>query len=149
MIKIKTLLATIAIAIAGSTVAYAGPYSDRLGQCLVEKTTSQDRLVLVQWVFSALAAHPSLDGMSSLTAAQLRSFDEGTAGLFTRLMTEDCVTEMRNALNYEGEAAMQASFQLLGQVAFADLLQAPRVTQRMESMSQYLDESKFQQALGR
>ena len=32
----------------------AGVYTDELSKCLVEKTTTQDRTVLVTWVFTAL-----------------------------------------------------------------------------------------------
>ena len=42
------------------TSSLAGQYSDKFANCLMQKTTDRDKIVLVRWAFSALAHHSAL-----------------------------------------------------------------------------------------
>ena len=42
------------------THSLAGQYSDRFANCLMQKTTERDKIVLVRWVFSVIAQHSAL-----------------------------------------------------------------------------------------
>ena len=75
-----------------------------------------DRLVLVQWIFSALSLHPAVRPLASITTEQRDALNERVAALFSRLLVDDCRKEAIDALKYEGSAAFDASFQVLGQV---------------------------------
>ncbi|MGL5157483.1 MAG: hypothetical protein ACRC79_01350, partial [Acinetobacter junii] len=51
----------IAAAVLGTTqIAIAGPTVDQLSDCLVKATTAADKTTVLQWTFTALAAHPDL-----------------------------------------------------------------------------------------
>jgi hypothetical protein len=51
----------MAVAVWGTTqVAIAGPTVDQLSDCLVKATTAADKTTVLQWTFTALAAHPDL-----------------------------------------------------------------------------------------
>lgn len=150
MKKMKTLACalTLSIASAASSLAYAGPASDALGRCLVEKTSSQDRIELVQWIFSSLAAHPALKDLGNISQAKLDASDKKVADLLTRLLVNDCNRELKVAVAAEGDAiAIQSGFQVLGQVAAMDLMQNPVVSERSQSFTKYIDEAKLQAAM--
>jgi len=150
MKKLNVLTCALALSVAGiaSSVAHAGAASDALGRCLVEKTSQQDRIELVQWIFSSLSAHPALSSMSNTSAASLEQTDKKVASLLTRLLVTDCNAQLKVAVAAEGDAvALQSGFQVLGQVAAMDLMQNPAVAERTESFVQYVDEEKIEAAM--
>jgi sorbitol-specific phosphotransferase system component IIC len=125
--------------------ALAGPYGDSLGKCLVSKTTSVEKATLVRWMFAMMALHPEVQGSSSVTPTQREALTKETAQLFQRLLTEQCGTEAREAIKYEGMATLESSFSLLGQVAARELFSHPKVAEGLAELGQYLDEDKFKQ----
>jgi len=122
-----------------SLSAKAGVYTDDLSKCLVKSTSTNDRVLLVRWMFAMLALHPAVQPLSSVTAAQRDDASKTAAGLFARLLTADCRKEAVNALKYEGVAAIGASFQVLGQVASRDLMTDPNVSKGMHQLGTDLD----------
>src|SRR5690348_9773307 len=95
-------------------VAQAGVYTDDLSKCLVKSSNRADRSVLVQWIFSGLSLHPAVQPFVSITEEQRDAFNEKAAALLSRLLVDDCRKEAIVALKYEGTAAFDASFQVLG-----------------------------------
>ena len=145
MNSLRTLAtaAMLASSLAAMNSAVAGPYTDDLSKCLVRATTEQQKAVLVEWVFSIAALHPSVKPLSSVSDAQRTDLNKGVAALFTTLLTDTCRKETQDAVKYEGPAAIQTSFGLLGQVAMTDLFSDPSVTQGLGAFTQYLDKAKF------
>ncbi|WP_342617092.1 hypothetical protein [Rhodoferax sp. GW822-FHT02A01] len=123
--------------VATSTVA--GVYSDTMGKCLVSSTTDQDKAVLVKWMFSEMALHPAIVSMTVVTPAQRNELNKLAGQLFNKLLTVDCKKESSEAIRYEGPAAMQSSFQLLGQVAVASLMNHPAVAAGFNEFGKYMD----------
>ena len=105
-----------------ATPAYAGPYADEFSKCLVKSTTADDQIVFMQWMFSAIALHPAVSNLSSITPEQREVFNKNTAKLFVRLMATDCRQQTIDALKYEGTTAIQPAFQLFGQAAMRGLM---------------------------
>ena len=56
----KKLISIIILIIFYQTSSQAGQYSDKFANCLMQKTTDRDKIVLVRWAFSALAHHSAL-----------------------------------------------------------------------------------------
>lgn len=139
----KLLLFVGAALLLASAAAQAGPYTDDLSKCLVRSTSEQQKAVLVEWVFAIAALHPSVKPLSSVTDAKRNDLSKNVADLFTTLLTDTCRKETQDAVKYEGPAAIQTSFALLGQVAMTDLFSNPDVAKGMGAFSQYLDRSKF------
>src|SRR5579863_5748972 len=98
-----TALAAVAVC---SPPAPASVYSDDLGKCLVAQTSNDDRVLLIQWMFSALSAHPAVHPLSAITPEQKQEFNQKVAALFLRLMAESCHKEAVDALKYDGTSAV-------------------------------------------
>jgi len=119
--------------------AQGAVYTDDLSKCLVKSTNTNDRVVLVQWMFATLTLHPAVQSFVSVPDAKRDSATKTAASLFARLLTADCRKETVNALKYEGAAAIGASFQVLGQVASRDLMTDPHVATGMKQLGNDLD----------
>jgi hypothetical protein len=130
-----------------STLAHAGPYADDLSKCLVAQTTSEDRTALVKWMFAAMGAHPAVKSMSAVTPAQLDKANESIAHLIVKLLTQNCQDQASKAVQYEGPATIQMSFQILGQVAAREIFGDPSVAEAMKGLTKYVDDKALTAAL--
>lgn len=138
---------SLAALVAASLPAHAGLYADDLSRCLVEKTTAADKNALVRWVVSTTTLHPAVQSLAKVSPAERDRANRDTARLFERLMTASCVAQTRQAVKYEGAAALQAGFQTLGQVAMAELFADPTVAKGLGELDKLIDAKKLQQAL--
>jgi hypothetical protein len=125
--------------------ASAGPYGDALGKCLVDSTTPDEKTGLVRWIFAMMSLHPDVEAGSTITPQQRTAMAKETAKLFQRLLTEACAPQAREAIRYEGPAAIQNSFSLLGQVAASELFSDPKVAAGLAEFAKYIDEKKLKQ----
>ena len=131
-----------------SLPVYAGPYTDALSNCLASSTTPEDKLTFVKWMFAAMSRHPAVKSMANVSDAQLIDANQKVAALYMRLMTEQCKDMARAAVKNEGKAAVNTSFQVVGQVAAEDLFSNPEVAKVMSSLDTYIDSKKLHEALG-
>lgn len=122
----------------------AGLYQDDLSRCIVASTTGPDRDLLLRWIFVAMASNPKIADMARVKAGQGEALSREAAGLTQRLLLGDCRKQTVDAVKYEGPAAIQQAFSLLGQVAMMDLMRDPAVTAYTSSMDQYLDKEKME-----
>ncbi len=125
----------------------AGPYADQLSKCLVRSTTSADKSLLVQWLVAMCTLHPDAKWMSNISDARRTELNKNTAGIFERLLTEGCRNEARDAVKYEGEAAIESSFNVLGQVAARELFSNPNVASSMAEFGKVVDLEKIKKAV--
>ena len=128
-----------------SHTALAGPYTDDLSRCLVASTTQTDRVALARWIFIAFSAHPSVAPISAVKADDIESANAEVGSLFMKLLTDSCREKTKAALKFEGPAAIQLSFQTLGQVAGRELMANSSVQARMAGFSKHIDESKIKE----
>ncbi len=128
-----------------AAAASAGVYADDMGKCLVKSLSAEDQTAFIQWIFVAMAAHPSVQPYANVTSDQRNALNKKTAQLVQRLETVDCRAETVAALKYEGAPALQSSFSLLGETAMTGLLRDPNVAQGLSSMDGYFDKDKMQQ----
>ena len=127
--------------------AFAGPYGDTMTKCLVSSTTAAERTALVQWVFATAALHPDVRALAVASDADRDRLNRAMGILLERLLTQACLSETREALRFEGGGTIEASFNVLGQVAGRELFSAPSVTASMAGFSKYLNEKKIKEAL--
>jgi len=125
----------------------AGPYTDELSKCLVKSTTDADKTLLVQWMFAMATLHPAVKSMSAMSAAQRTKISRDTAGVMEHLLTVSCRPEALQALKYEGNGAIEASFNVLGQVAARELFANPQVAVGVSELGKFVDEDKLKKAL--
>ncbi len=138
----------LSIIFTSSAPAIAGVYTDDLSRCLVESSTSEDKLTLVKWMFTGMALHPTVKPMAPITEEQRDGANKNAAKLFVRLLTETCVAQTKNAVKYEGQLAIQSSFQVFGQVAGKELLTNPDVAAGMSGLEKHFDSDKLNEVLG-
>jgi hypothetical protein len=145
----RSMAALTLLALSWGPAVYAGPYSDDLSKCLVAKTTEADRVQFVQWMFSAASLHPAVKPLAVVTPEQLDAANKRTAELFMKLLTESCRQESAAVVKYEGLAAFQSSFQVLGQIAGNELFASPEVAAGMAGLEKYFDKEKLQPLMGK
>lgn len=133
----------------GGLPAVAGPYSDDLSRCLVRSTGDADKRALVKWIFAAVALHPEVADIASVTPDQRAEMTRNTARIFEKLLAESCRTEVQQAVQYEGPQTIGSSFQVLGQVAARELFANPAVAANMADLGRYIDQKRIGEALGK
>ena len=75
------------------------------------------------------------------------SLNKETAGLYMRLMTDSCKTQLHDAFKYEGSGAIGSAFQLLGQVASQEMFSDPSVAAGMTDLMKHFDDVKLKAVL--
>ena len=70
--------------------AQAGPATEALGQCLIGKTTGDDRMVMMRWMTVAFASHPSVADVVTLDRSKVAAIDQAMADLVTDLLVSRC-----------------------------------------------------------
>lgn len=126
-----------------SGVVQAGPYTDDLSKCLMGKSTMDDHVVIVQWMFAAMSRHPAVAPMGTVSDAQVDMANQRMAELYTRLLTVTCRDQAKLALKFESDIALQQSFQQLGTVAGRELFINPDVQRGMSGIAKYIDTKKL------
>lgn len=146
--KNNAVLGTVmaACAIGAMPTASAGEYGDKLSACMHATLTADDKLMLTQWIFGALAAHPAVARMSVVTEAQRRESDVAMARMFERLLTKDCRSEAVNVLRLEGTDSFGNAFTALGVMAGRQIFEAPEVTSVAGRMAQHIDQKAIEKA---
>jgi len=142
--SIKSAVVCLIVCLSGSG-ASAGIYSDDLAKCLVKSSSADDQLVLIQWIFAAMALHPAVLPYANISAEQRVAFDTKAGQLMGRLMTVDCRNEEIAALKFEGPSSIEASFSVLGEVAMRGIMTDPHVTKGMEGLDAHFDNAKLQE----
>ncbi|ACB76883.1 hypothetical protein [Opitutus terrae] len=143
----RFLLALLLLFSLTASSAFAGPYSDALGKKLVSSTTSEEKALFVRWMFVAMALHPDLKDMSSITPAQREEVNRAVAKLIMRMLTETCAVEAKEAVKYEGASAIESAFNLFGQIAARELFTNPEVGAGMAELQKYFDSKAVEEAL--
>jgi len=142
-----TLAASAALlSLCAAMPAHAGLYSDDLARCLVGATTTADKTNLVRWIFSNAALHPEVASITAISPEQRVEIDKTAAALLQKLLTQSCRQPYSNAIRYEGAAAMETSFGVLGQVAMKELMSNPAVNAGFGAFGQYVDQQAVKDA---
>jgi hypothetical protein len=145
--KLKMLLFLTIIVTA--TSAYAGPFTDEMSKCLVRSTSEADKTLLIKWIFAAMATHPDVKSLSAVTPEKGEQLNKETAKLVMRLLTQSCKSETRQAVDFEGDETLKASFGILGQVAMQGLMTNAEVSKYFSGFEKHLDAKELQHALGK
>lgn len=137
--------------VAGSLLLFsgavnAGVYTDDLSRCLIESSTPEDKITLVKWMFTAMSLHPAVASLSNVTPQQRDDSNRDVANLFVKLLTQTCKDQANRAMQYEGQLALQSSFNVLGQVAGKELFMNPNVAAGMAGLERHLDKDKINKA---
>jgi hypothetical protein len=141
----KTALSLLTLLVLSNV--HAEPSQDKITQCLADSTTGKDRKELARWMLAAMAQHPAMTDMASVPQEKVDALNKSVAGIFTRLLTVDCTTEVKEVAKSQGEAAARSSFEFLGRLAMQELAANQKVSEAMAGFSKYADNAKLRQVL--
>ena len=119
--------------------AFAGPFADAFGKCLVRSTTESAKHKLVAWIFVVMSEHSALENKIVVTERQKVMTDMDAADIVTNLFTQLCDKEALEAFEYEGEKSFEIGFEQLGTVAIQTLMQDKKVKGAMDRYTKYFD----------
>jgi len=117
-----------------------------LGTCLVDHLNGIERKNLAKWIFFSIASHPELKSYSKASANDVTKSDQNIGKLITRLLTEDCPSELRTA-NSADPQALENAFSLVGRVAMQELMTNQEVTKAISNYTEYADMEKINKIL--
>lgn len=147
MKKVLIKVFVLGLAFGTSTPSLAGPYADAIGQCFANSTTGKDRIELARWVFASMALHPDVVSSSAITPEKRESINKSTGELFNRLLADNCSKEIKEAVKFEGQAALKSAFESLGKLAMQELISNPAVGAGFSGFEKYVDMKKLKKAL--
>lgn len=101
---------------------------------------------MARWVFIAMAMHPDMKDISTVTPAAREASSKETAALVTKLLTVTCLTQFQAAMA-EGGNALQTSFTALGGLAMKELMSDPDVNAATQDFTHYIDKKKFEHVM--
>tara|TARA_B100001123_G_scaffold340084_1_gene385332 strand:+ start:250 stop:684 length:435 start_codon:yes stop_codon:yes gene_type:complete len=119
--------------------SFAGSYSNKFTNCLVQNTTERDKVILVRWMFAAVAQHSALQTEFQISKKKINSYEIAVADYIQYVLGTICFKEAKNVLNYEGEEAFLKAFEFLGEVAMVSLIEDPNVTNALENYIKHVD----------
>ncbi|HEY2686449.1 MAG TPA: hypothetical protein VGI93_23255 [Steroidobacteraceae bacterium] len=139
-----TLILAICLLSLAATSAFAGEYSDALGKCFVNSTTKEDRASLIRWFYAAASRHPAVQGLATVSDAQIDEANRAVATLFVNLLTTSCKAEAQKAYQEEGPPMFRLSFDVLDKVAAQELFDSPEVKSTLRGLQKYVDHDKLE-----
>lgn len=145
----KTIKAAlVALTLVTSLGAHAGVYGDDMARCLVDKSTQEDKLAFVQWMFTAMALHPAVSEIAPVPDSARTQANKKVGKLMVELMSERCLNATKKAIKYEGQVAIQSSFQVFGQIAAQELFAHPNVAAGLSQLENFVDGDALNEKLG-
>ena len=139
----KKIYLSLIIFFFAQTNSFSGEYLNRFANCLMQNTTERDKIVLVRWMFSAVAQHSALESEFNISAEKSTNHEIAVADYMQYILGSICLEEAKNVLNYEGEDAFTKSFEYLGELAMMSLVDDPNVNRALENWIIHLDPNFF------
>ena len=110
---------------------------------MTDSLNGKERKELAKWVFLAMSSHETIKPYSKITQFDLDESNKYMASLVTRLMTEDCPEQVKEAYDISGAKAIENAFGIVGEVAMQELMNDPAVGAAFDEYGKYIDEQKF------
>ena len=135
----KKLILILILITFNQTTSQAGQYSNNFANCLMQKTTERDKVVLVRWAFSAMAHHSALKDEFNIPESKFTKHEIAVADYVQYILGTVCFKETKNVLKYEGDEAFLKAFEMLGEIAFLSLMEEATVSNALENYVIHID----------
>ena len=132
-----------------SASASASPSIDAASACLTDSTTGRDRKDLVKWIFLAISKHPEIRELASATPENDEDSNQRVGELITRLLADDCASEVSVMVAEHGAGSLSKAFEVLGRVAMQELMSHPDVNSALTGLDRYMDQARIAPVLER
>ena len=139
----KNVIRIFLLSLVMMSPVHAGPFSDALARCVVEKTENDEKILFIKWMYAGMSKHPQLAGLSTISDRQSKQLSQVTADMVVSLMVDRCTIETQQAIDYEGEQAFVSAFEILGTSSMMELMRNQRVNEYLSNLDQYIDEDEF------
>lgn len=145
----KVIIIAVASASLMSGPAWAGSPSGEtseqaaLAQCVALKTTGADRVLTARWLFAVLSKSSQIADLSAVTPEQTKSINQDFAKLVARLVTKDCIDEVRPLAAANVDDAFGQVGEALGETAMKELMNAKEVEKAIGEYANFLSEDDF------
>ena len=138
--RIASLLAGAVLLVATPAFAQTDTagLEQALSTCLVQKSTGADRQALVRWILGGLASSSLANGLVKVDSAAKEDVDRGIAGVYNRLLTVDCATEIKAMSNAGDSSGIEKGFSVLGRIAMRDAMADPSVNAAMTAFVRFM-----------
>lgn len=110
---------------------------------MTDSLNGKERKELAKWIFLAMSSHDTIKPYSKITQSDIDESNKYMASLVTRLMTEDCPKQVKEAYKISGAKAIENAFGIVGEVAMQELMNDPKVGAAFDEYGKYIDEQKF------
>jgi hypothetical protein len=114
-----------------------------LSQCIAMRTTGADRMLTAQWLFAVMSKSPQIAHLSAVTAERTSELDKDFARLMARLITKDCIDQVRPLAAGDVKDAFEQVGGALGEIAMKELMTGKEVDKGVGAYGQYLSEEDF------
>lgn len=139
--KLMSLVFALACALspAPSWAQTPSPAAQALSACITRSTSSEDHIVLVRWIFVAMARHPSVSELATISDPQRVEANRAMGALVNRLLLDACPNETRLAFQTDGQRALEVPFGALGETAMTGIMGHADVNAAVVEMTSYLN----------
>lgn len=114
-----------------------------LSQCIALRTTGADRLLIARWLFAVMSKSPQISDLSAVTAAHTAELNSDFAKLMTRIVTKDCIEQVRPLAAGNVKDAFEQVGAALGETAMGELMGGKEVDKAVGAYTEYLSEDAF------
>lgn len=128
--------------------ALAASSIETASTCLTDSTNGRDRKELVKWIFLAMSKHPEISELASATPANDEESNRRVGKLVTRLLAEDCASEVKAMISEHGPGSLSQAFEVLGRVAMQELMTQPDVNAAFSGLDRFTDQARINRAIG-
>ena len=136
-------------ALACQTAAIAGPKGDALTKCMSTSLSQDERRTIYLWTFITMASHPDLRPLVPEFERTKNDAAKSMGALVTRLISQACARQARDAKSSEGPMTIATSIASLGLVGSEEVFAHPAVQNTAEEPAKYLDSARINAAVPR
>lgn len=135
-------ISLIALAASISLPSYSQSSTQDFATCLADSLNGKERKELAKWIFLSISVHPNLKEFSKVSIEIRDKTDKYIGSLITRLLTENCPSELRLASESD-PLALQKGFEFVGQVAMQEIMTNTETMKALSGYARYTDQSKI------
>ena len=78
--------------------SFADSYSNKFANCLTQNTTERDKVILVRWLFSAVAQHSALETEFQISEEKINSYEIAVADYMQYVLGTICYEDSKKCL---------------------------------------------------
>jgi hypothetical protein len=118
-------------------------------RCIVDSTTNKDRRVIMKFFFAAYTRHPELKSIAQTSPELVQEAIKGAAQLTDRILTKDCVKELKPISDQQGlNTAYAVVLNAYGGLAAAEFNGSPEIGAVIGDLAKQLSKDELARVYG-